>query len=115
MKHKACALHEALAIARMKRSALRARRRLHVAKQHFISVSVLMHRTVRFIPPNKKRLAKSKSFLFGGRGWIRTTEAKKQQIYSLTPLATRELSHIKLKMELVDGRILSLKVCRVTW
>ena len=36
----------------------------------------------------------------GGRGWIRTTEAKKRQIYSLFPLATRELSHI---MELVDG------------
>ena len=27
---------------------------------------------------------------FGGRGWIRTTEAEKQQIYSLSPLATRE-------------------------
>ena len=32
-------------------------------------------------------------FLFGGRGWIRTTEAEKQQIYSLPPLATRELAH----------------------
>ena len=31
---------------------------------------------------------------FGGRGWIRTTEAEKQQIYSLPPLATRELVHI---------------------
>ena len=30
---------------------------------------------------------------FGGRGWIRTTEAEKQQIYSLPPLATRELAH----------------------
>ena len=41
----------------------------------------------------------------GGRGWNRTTEAKTQQIYSLPPLATRELSHIKFneKMELVDG------------
>ena len=29
----------------------------------------------------------------GGRGWIRTTEAEKQQIYSLPPLATRELAH----------------------
>ena len=29
---------------------------------------------------------------FGGRGWIRTTEAEKQQIYSLSPLATREHS-----------------------
>ena len=53
---------------------------------------------------------------FGGRGWIRTTEAEKQQIYSLPPLATRELVHIgsalircrypvllSEKMELVDG------------
>ena len=31
---------------------------------------------------------------FGGRWWIRTTEAEKQQIYSLPPLATREISHI---------------------
>ena len=32
--------------------------------------------------------------MFGGRGWIRTTEAEKQQIYSLSPLATREHAHI---------------------
>ncbi len=32
-----------------------------------------------------------------GRGWIRTIEVKEQQIYSLPPLATRELSHIKFK------------------
>ena len=31
---------------------------------------------------------------FGGRGWIRTTEAEKQQIYSLSPLATREHAQI---------------------
>ena len=30
----------------------------------------------------------------GGGGWIRTTEAEKQQIYSLPPLATRELLRI---------------------
>ncbi len=34
----------------------------------------------------------------GGRGWIRTTEAEKQQIYSLPPLATRELVNIKLDL-----------------
>ena len=28
--------------------------------------------------------------VLGGRGWIRPTEAEKQQIYSLSPLATRE-------------------------
>ena len=32
----------------------------------------------------------------GGGGWIRTIEAEKQQIYSLPPLATRELLHMKL-------------------
>ena len=31
---------------------------------------------------------------FGGRRWIRTIEAKTQQIYSLPPLATREFSPI---------------------
>lgn len=31
---------------------------------------------------------------FGGRGWIRTIEAKTQQIYSLPPLAAREHSHM---------------------
>ena len=36
----------------------------------------------------------------GGRGWIRTTEAEKQQIYSLPPLATRELAHMELVMGL---------------
>ena len=42
----------------------------------------------------------------GGRRWIRTIEAKKQQIYSLPPLATRELSPIECAtrfLELVDG------------
>ena len=34
-------------------------------------------------------------FFSGGRWWIRTTEAEKQQIYSLPPLATREISHIE--------------------
>ena len=32
--------------------------------------------------------------VLGGRGWIRTTEAEKQQIFSLSPLATREHAHI---------------------
>ena len=33
--------------------------------------------------------------VLGGRGWIRTTEAEKQQIYSLSPLATREHAQIQ--------------------
>ena|GEM_PF-4178517 len=44
----------------------------------------------------KNRQALKACLFFGGRGWIRTIEAIKQQIYSLPPLATRELSHILL-------------------
>ena len=60
-------------------------------------------KTVRLsaLAPNINRHPKGCLFMFGGRGWIRTTEAEKQQIYSLPPLATRELAHIKL--ELVMG------------
>ena len=53
------------------------------------------------LAPNINRHPFGCLFMFGGRGWIRTTEAEKQQIYSLPPLATRELAHIKL--ELVMG------------
>ncbi len=45
-----------------------------------------------FYITEKHRVAKTRCF--GGRGWIRTTEAKTQQIYSLPPLATREHAHI---------------------
>ncbi len=60
-------------------------------------------KTVRLsaLAPNINRHPFGCLFMFGGRGWIRTTEAEKQQIYSLPPLATRELAHIKL--ELVMG------------
>ncbi len=37
-------------------------------------------------------------FLFGGGWWIRTTEVDRQQIYSLSPLATREIP-----LELMTG------------
>ena len=40
-------------------------------------------------------LEKHNTVFDGGRWWIRTTEAEKQQIYSLPPLATREISLIK--------------------
>ena len=40
---------------------------------------------------------------FYGRGWIRTTEAEKQQIYSLSPLATRE--HAQILFTSVAGRL----------
>ena len=41
--------------------------------------------------------------VLGGRGWIRTTEAEKQQIYSLSPLATRE--HAQILFTSVSGRL----------
>ena len=45
--------------------------------------------------PNPSPIGNRFGFLlFGGRGWIRTTEAEKQQIYSLSPLATREHAQI---------------------
>ena len=39
-------------------------------------------------------LVDKSAFFVGGGGWIRTTEVERQQIYSLPPLATRELLHI---------------------
>ena len=39
----------------------------------------------------------------GGRGWIRTIEAKSQQIYSLPPLATRELSPMSSCKEVCEN------------
>ena len=42
--------------------------------------------------------------VLGGRGWIRTTEAEKQQIYSLSPLATRE--HAQILFTSVAGRLI---------
>ena len=52
--------------------------------------------------------------VLGGRGWIRTTEAEKQQIYSLSPLATREHAHILFVS--VAGRlvyfIIGLWICQ---
>ena len=39
----------------------------------------------RFIPPNKKSTCHCKCFLFGGRGWIRTTEAESSR-FTVCPL-----------------------------
>ena len=49
---------------------------------------------VRFIQKNAFCLVDKRRFFVGGGWWIRTTEAKVQQIYSLSPLATREIPHI---------------------
>ena len=47
-------------------------------------------------PFSKIKTGMPKHAGFWWRRWIRTIEAKTQQIYSLPPLATRELSHIQL-------------------
>ena len=67
------------------------------------SVGLQNHRPlVRIHPPSLREgyyktetpVPGSDTGVLGGRGWIRTTEAEKQQIYSLSPLATREHAHI---------------------
>ena len=53
--------------------------------------------------PNPSPIGNRFGFLlFGGRGWIRTTEAEKQQIYSLSPLATREHAQIHFYAAIAD-------------
>ena len=73
-----------------------------VLKSEVRGLSFIAGETLPRCKPKRKSLDAPKitvnqDFLFGGRGWIRTIEAKTQQIYSLPPLATRELSHIQLK------------------
>ena len=41
-----------------------------------------------------------RSLLNGGQGWIRTTVHSREQIYSLSPLATRPPTHIKLSLKM---------------
>ena len=53
--------------------------------------------------------------LLGGRGWIRTTEAEKQQIYSLSPLATREHAQIQFSVIADCLYILSSEVAFVNY
>ena len=57
------------------------------------AVRIHPHENSNFLQTeNRQRI--STLTVFYGRGWIRTTEAEKQQIYSLSPLATREHAHI---------------------
>ncbi len=55
-------------------------------------------------------------FCFGGRGWIRTTEAESSRftVCPLWPLGNSPILNLlpKTRMELVDGRSLYSKVCR---
>ena len=49
-------------------------------------------RTTRWFESNKKDPLRS--LLNGGQRWIRTTVPSREQIYSLSPLATRPSTHI---------------------
>ena len=62
-------------------------RRVDAVRIHPPSLREGYHKTETPVPG-------SDTGVLGGRGWIRTTEAEKQQIYSLSPLATREHAHI---------------------
>ena len=57
------------------------------------AAAVLIHPPLTFAQKKTASVSLHQRF-FHGRGWIRTTEAEKQQIYSLSPLATREHAHI---------------------
>ena len=59
--------------------------------------AVRIHPCVPFFKADKTEtpVPGSDTGVLGGRGWIRTTEAEKQQIYSLSPLATREHAQIQ--------------------
>lgn len=66
---------------------------------------------------NQKELLnfRSAALFVGGRGWIRTTEAEKQQIYSLSPLATREHAQIQFSVIADCLYILSSEVAFVNY
>ena len=62
-------------------------RRVDAVRIHPLSLREGYYKTETPVPG-------SDTGVLSGRGWIRTTEAEKQQIYSLSPLATREHAHI---------------------
>ena len=80
---------------------------------HIIRTANIIRRSRHHLPKaniiqkrNFCRVDKS-SFFVGGGWWIRTTEVNAQQIYSLPPLAAREIPHIvghlRDPLELVIG------------
>ena len=67
----------------------------HLRSKYFTAKLFHLPARANFVEKSTHCLV-DKCVLFSGGGrWIRTTEAKTQQIYSLPPLATREISHIK--------------------
>ena len=78
-------------------------------KAHIIREANIIRRSRHHLP-KANIIEKSTAFavLFSGGGWwIRTTEVNAQQIYSLPPLAAREIPHIvghvRDPLELVIG------------
>ena len=53
----------------------------------------LTRKNKKNLPHEKIPLAK-RDYISGGQGWIRTTVLSREQIYSLSPLATRPPTHI---------------------
>ena len=83
----------------MKFAHIRASEYFTFAEQIFHSEAISLARRANFAEKST-HLSVDKCVPFSGGGWwIRTTEGKDQQIYSLSPLATREIPH----MELVIG------------
>ena len=60
------------------------------------------HFILKFAQTQKKSDAKASDFFWWGRT-DSNHRSETQQIYSLSPLATRELPHIRFVLEPVDG------------
>ncbi len=72
--------------------------------------AVRIHPCVPFFKADKTEtpVPGSDTGVLGGRGWIRTTEAEKQQIYSLSPLATRE--HAQIQFTVVNRLLIYVTI-----
>ena len=75
--------------------------------------AVRIHPCVPFFKADKTEtpVPGSDTGVLGGRGWIRTTEAEKQQIYSLSPLATRE--HAQIQFTVVNRLLIYVTIASV--
>ena len=66
----------------------------NISQQSYFTLSINISHAQRRISLKKHQSCIKIGAFSGGGGWIRTTEVERQQIYSLPPLATRELLHI---------------------
>ena len=58
-------------------------------------------RTISVLLQIKKEMIKISSLKNGGQRWIRTTVPSREQIYSLSPLATRPSTLIQLSLSIL--------------